>query len=311
MNTHGLDRYLGVLEDKNSNVLKKEIMGKNYDECLKDIEVNVNESAGWLVHGNNSARTEGMCCVLQDQNLFFDNGENKCNHCNSAKKTVDHLATRCGRMLNSSYLRRHNEVVKCLHFHLCRQYGIRKTKKLKTYSVQSVVANEVVEIRVDTTISTDTAVSNNKPDIFVHDKMRNTITLIEVGITSQNFLKQVEVEKFHKYDFLANELGAIHRAKVKIIPFVLTWDGIVSRIFKSHLDSIAVEDRVAAYIQTLGLRKTLESMQVETRHGISVSEEEQAVIECQPKDNSESGIRVDEDLYVPTMIVGHKRRRSF
>ncbi|XP_029656638.1 uncharacterized protein LOC115230638 [Octopus sinensis] len=187
-------------------------------QCLKDTEVNVNESAGWLVHGNNSARTEGMCCLLQDQNLFFDNGENKCN---SAKKIVDHLATRCGRMLNSSYLRRHNEIVKCLHLHLCRQYGIRKTKKLKTHSVQSVVANEVVEIRVDTTI-TDTAVSNGKPDIFVHDKVRNTITLIEVGITSQNCLKQVEVEKFHKYDLLANELGAIHLAKVKIIPVVLT-----------------------------------------------------------------------------------------
>ncbi|XP_029657447.1 uncharacterized protein LOC115231605 [Octopus sinensis] len=163
-------------------------------------------------------------------------------------------------MLNSSYLRRHNEVVKCLHLHLCCQYGIRKTKKLKIHSVQSVVANEVVEIRLDTTIPTDTAVSNNKPDIFVHDKIKNTITLIEVGITSQNCLKQVEVEKFHKYDFLANELGVIHRAKVKIIPVVLTWDGIVSRFFKSHLDSIAVEDRVKAYIQTLVLRKTLESM---------------------------------------------------
>ncbi|XP_029654463.1 uncharacterized protein LOC115227895 [Octopus sinensis] len=137
--------------------------------------------------------------------------------------------------------------------------------------------------------------------------MKNTITLIEFGITSQNYLKQVEVEKFHKYYLLAHELGAIHRAKVKIIPVVLNWDGIVSRFFKSHLDSIAVEDRVKAYIQTLVLRKTLESMQVETRHGISVPEEEQAVIGCQPKDSSEPGIRVNEDLYVPTMIVGHKR----
>ncbi|XP_036356047.1 chitinase-3-like protein 1 [Octopus sinensis] len=112
------------------------------------------------------------------------------------------------------------------------------------------LSNVYVEIRVDTTISTDTAVSNNKPDIFVEDKMRNTITFIEVGITSQNCLKQVEVKKFHKYDLLTNELGAIHRAKVKIIPVALTWDGIVSRFFKSHLDSIAVEDRVEAYIQT-------------------------------------------------------------
>ncbi|XP_029655187.1 uncharacterized protein LOC115228856 [Octopus sinensis] len=120
-------------------------------------------------------------------------------------KTVDHLVTRCGRMLNSSYLRRHNEVVRCIHLHFCRQYGIRKTKKLKTHSVQSVVSNEFVEIRVDTTISTDTAVANNKPDIFVHDKMRNTLLLSKLGLLRK--LPQAgRIEKFHKYDFIGNEL---------------------------------------------------------------------------------------------------------
>ncbi|XP_029655466.1 GPI ethanolamine phosphate transferase 3-like [Octopus sinensis] len=71
-------------------------------------------------------------------------------------------------MLNGPYLRRYNEVFKCLHLHLCRQYGIKKSKKLKTHLVQSVITNEFVEIRVDTNLPTDNAIPNNMPDIFVH-----------------------------------------------------------------------------------------------------------------------------------------------
>ncbi|XP_036354685.1 uncharacterized protein LOC118761119 [Octopus sinensis] len=198
----------------------------------------------------------------------------------NSKKT--HMATIVEFISRKYNIENINELTITKLVEIQHEYLIRQ---IETKPLHSILF-QFVEIRVDTTI-TDTAVSNGKPDIFVHDKVRNTITLIEVGITSQNYLKQAEVEKFHKYNLLANELGAIHRAKVKIIPVVLTWDEIVSRFFKSHLNSIAVEDRVKAYIQTLVLRKTLESMQVETRHGISVPEEEQAVIECQPKDSSE------------------------
>ena len=89
---------------------------------------------------------------------------------------------------------------------------------MKTYSIQETVANDKVEIRVDTRIKTDACVSHDLPDIFVKDKRRNTITLIEVGITNQDILQTVETEKLRKYDLLANELSMIHKFKVNIIP---------------------------------------------------------------------------------------------
>ncbi|XP_029657451.1 uncharacterized protein LOC115231609 [Octopus sinensis] len=245
---------LNMLRELQKNSLIEQIMKKPLHailfDCLNDSNVDVAESSHLLLHGNNSPRSEALLCFIQERNLFFDNVGAICSHCNSSKKTVDHLATRCGRMLNSDYLRRHNEVMKCVHLHLCREYGIKKSKKLKTHSVQSVVANNSVEIRVDTTINTDTKVENNKPDIFVLDKMRNTITLIEIGITSQKKLKQVEVEKLHKYDLLASELGLIHKAKVTIVPLVLTWDGVVSKYYKHHCDTIGLEELTRAYIQS-------------------------------------------------------------
>ncbi|XP_029654245.1 uncharacterized protein LOC115227612 [Octopus sinensis] len=121
-------------------------------------------------------------------------------------------------MLNSDYLRRHDEVVKCVHLHICQMYGIKKNRKLKTHSVQSILSTQNVEIRVETSIITENKVNFNKPDIFVYDKIKKEITLIEVGITSQDRLKQVEVEKLHKYDFLANELSLLTNAKLKLFP---------------------------------------------------------------------------------------------
>ncbi|XP_029654980.1 uncharacterized protein LOC115228549 [Octopus sinensis] len=116
---------------------------------------------------------------------------------------------------------------------------------------------------------TETKVQCSKPEIFVYDKIKQEITLIEVGITSQNRVKQVEIEKFRKYDLLANQLSILYDAKVKIIPVVLTWDGVVSRYFKNYMDKLSIEKATKTYIQSVVLKRTLECMAVEHRYGVS------------------------------------------
>ena len=86
-------------------------------------------------------------------------------------------------------------------FSLCNKYGLKNSKKLRSHSVQEVVANENVEIRADTRIETDIKIQHNRPDLFVYDKKRKEIVLIEVGITSLDLLTQVR--KTRKYDLIA------------------------------------------------------------------------------------------------------------
>lgn len=45
--------------------------------------------------------------------------------------------------------------------------------------VQEEVANNTFEIRVHTRIKTDIKIKHDRPNIFVHDKNNNEITLIE------------------------------------------------------------------------------------------------------------------------------------
>ena len=101
-------------------------------------------------------------------------------------------------MLGHDYTRRHNEVVKCIHLNLCNKYGLKSSKNLRSHSVQEVVANENVEIRVDTRIKTDIKIQHDRPDIFVMDKKKNEITHIEIGITNLDISTQVENEKTKK-----------------------------------------------------------------------------------------------------------------
>ncbi|TBU04818.1 hypothetical protein CWI39_0754p0020, partial [Hamiltosporidium magnivora] len=104
--------------------------------------------------------------------------------------------------------------------------------------------------------------------IFILDRKKNKITLIEVGITSQDSPKIVETEKLRKYDLLANELGLIYRCSVEIILYVMTWDGIVTKYHKSHLKRLEILMNVEAYIQSIVLKKTVETISFDRRRGI-------------------------------------------
>ena len=75
-----------------------------------------------------------------------------------------------------------------------------------------------------------------------------------------------------KYDLLANELSLIYKCKVKIIPYVMTWDGIVSTYHKKYTETIGIPYTTEAYIQTRVLKKTLESVSFERRRSYEAND---------------------------------------
>ena len=230
--------------------------------------VDIKDSSIWLHKGSNKPTTEAYNCYVQDRNVYWNSKEVMCLHCNKTKRTVDHIATKCDRMLGHDYTRRHNEVVRAIHLHCMNLYGFTKSKKIRSHSVQEVIENRNAEVRVDTRIKTDILIKNNSPDIFIYDKKKNEITIIEVGITCQDLLQQVEIEKKRKYDLLANELGMIYKCRTKIVPYVMTWDGVVTRHHKRYVKELKIPTNLEAYLQSLVIKKTLETISLETRRSI-------------------------------------------
>ena len=245
--------------------IKTKELHKKFMQTLEEAQMDTRMSSTWLKKGNITPQSEGFYCYLQDRNIFYGSNRGKCNHCKIAEKSVDHLATRCGRMLHHDYLHRHNEVLKCIHLLLCNRYGIKMRKKLRVHKVDKYMENDRASIRVDTHIITDIKIQFNKPDIIVHDKVKNEIVIIEIGITSADNLKTVEMEKTRKYELLAKELGLIYKCTTRIIPYVFTWEGIVTKCHGGYKKMLGVEDRTEAYIQALILKKTFESISIDFR----------------------------------------------
>nr|XP_013180906.1 unnamed protein product [Papilio xuthus] len=102
--------------------------------------------------------------------------------------------------------------------------------------------------------------------------IQKEIIIVEVGITSIDNLQQVETEKLRKYDLIANELSQIYGFKSSIIPYVVKWDGVVTKYHDIHRRRLGISDRIEAYIQSLVLKKTLESISLDFRRNGNLEE---------------------------------------
>jgi hypothetical protein len=245
--------------------------GKLYRAKLDPV-ISMEGSTLWLKYSSIKPREEAALCSLQDRNMFCG-VTGPCPHCQKRQKTVDHMATQCERMLAHDYMRRHNEALRCIHLQICRNYGLTTNRKIGKHSVQQCIANSKVEIRVDSRIATRINVKYNKPDIFIYDKVKNEIVIVEVGITSFDNLRAVETEKQHKYDYLANHCGAMYKAvRTRIIPYVMTWEGLVTTFHEDYCKELRIDRRTEAYVQTRMLKMTLESISMEYRRGLQPME---------------------------------------
>ncbi len=53
--------------------------------------------------------------------------------------------------------------------------------------------------------------------------------------------------------------------KTRIIPYVLTWDGIITKFHKTYTKEIGLTTKIQSYIQFIVLKKNLESISYDYR----------------------------------------------
>ncbi|TBU11924.1 hypothetical protein CWI38_0978p0020, partial [Hamiltosporidium tvaerminnensis] len=87
-----------------NEIEKRKLHSKLYNARKNEL-VSVSDSSRWLKRGNIRPRNEAVFCYIQDRNVFWG-ADGVCQHCGKSGKTVDHLATRCEKMLGHDYTRR-------------------------------------------------------------------------------------------------------------------------------------------------------------------------------------------------------------
>ncbi|KAI5150893.1 hypothetical protein ENBRE01_1768 [Enteropsectra breve] len=251
-----------LIEEKQKHNLLQAINKKLIHSILyenQEKQYSRDKSSEWLKNGNISPQTERNLCRIQDRNCFHD-GKEKCPVCKRGSKNIEHLATKCTGLLDMEYKKRHNNLVKCLHLHMSRRYGLTNCKRLKNYNVESIIENPRVVIKSDLPILTDIKIKENKPDLYIFDKVKNEIIIIEVGVTNKDILANTETRKKHKYELLGRELKQMYHCEVTIIPYVITWDGLVTKFNEEYCNKMNLPAKVKAYMQQQVIKDTYESI---------------------------------------------------
>ena len=208
---------------------------------------------------------EASLTLLQDRNMFWVNG-NKCQSCNNAPRNVDHVATRCKRLVAHNYKRRHDEVLKCIALKMLRKYNLANTKRSRNVKIGETFENEKAKIFIDKHIKVERYCKHDKPDLLVIDKINRIGLIIEIGISSAHEIEHAENEKSQKYLELAEQPELIHCLKeTYVIPIVFTWEGHIRMRSAKSLKYLDISKSELAYIQTRILKRTLETMTEEEK----------------------------------------------
>ena len=89
-------------------------------------------------------------------------------------------------------------------------------------------------------------------------------------------------------------MGAIHKCTTKIIPYVLTCDGVVTKFHKSYSKQIGLSLKIEAYIQYIVLKKTLESISFDYRRN-----GDEAILGTQESASVKSENGEEPNLWIP------------
>uniref|UniRef100_A0A2H1WV36 SFRICE_037759 n=1 Tax=Spodoptera frugiperda TaxID=7108 RepID=A0A2H1WV36_SPOFR len=111
----------------------------------------------------------------------------------SPGESIRHIISDCGRLANSEYLHRHNQVAKIIHQQLALHYRL----------VEFEVPNYKYVPDPDRSTITDRTIVANKPDIVVINRLARRTVIIDIAIPHDENLEKVEKDKQIKYLDLA------------------------------------------------------------------------------------------------------------
>ena len=110
------------------------------------------------------------------------------------------------------------------------------------HNPNNIEENNIILLLYDYNIPTDAHVTNNKPDIVIHNKQENSCIIIEVGVPSDGGVSAYESEKEQKYERLKYELRRIWNIdRIEIVPVIVGATGIIKKSLTIHLEKLPIQ----------------------------------------------------------------------
>ena len=162
------------------------------------------ELGQWIAKGNLKGCTEALICSAQEQALrtnytrfHIDHTAESslCRMCGSKGETVAHVVSECGKLAQTEYKGRHDNVARYIHWQCCGKCGLERANSWYEQKPEGVVESENFKILWDFTVQCDRKIEARRPDIVFIDKKEREVVIIDVAIPGDDRVKDKELEK--------------------------------------------------------------------------------------------------------------------
>ena len=103
--------------------------------------------------------------------------------------TVAHVVSECGKLAQTEYKGRHDNVARYIHWQLCGKCGLERANNWYEQEPERVVESEKSTILWDFTIQCDRKIEARRPDIVFIDKKEREVVIIDVAIPGEERVK--------------------------------------------------------------------------------------------------------------------------
>ena len=112
--------------------------------------------------------------------------------CCEKGETVSHIICECGKLAQKEYKRRYNNVVRIVHWEMCKMYDPPRAEQWYNHKPEGVTENESVKVLWDFSVNTDNEIEHRRPDIFVELKPEKECLIIDIAVPGDTRIKQKE-----------------------------------------------------------------------------------------------------------------------
>lgn len=168
----------------------------------------------WLKEGRLDTRCTMLVLAAQENRLTnirkFANQtvggvSPKCRVCGEADETIGHIVAACSQNRMTTILSRHEEVASVLYRAACKEHGLKLcVHNGRPQSVSNESGAVLYDERFDAHAASHT---HRRPDLVIIDKIKRSVTVVEIGIALPKLLEARQEDKTQRYARLAKDMA--------------------------------------------------------------------------------------------------------
>ena len=105
-----------------------------------------------------------------------------CRMCNEKGESVSHLLSECSKLAEREFKRRHDNVIRIIHWALCRLYELDRADKWFEQQPSSVLETDRTKVLWNFNVQCDHIIEAKRPDIVVVEKEEKVYKIIDISI---------------------------------------------------------------------------------------------------------------------------------